>query len=624
MVNRMRYLGNKTKLLDFIDSVIKKYNIEGEIFADLFSGTSSVGDYFKDKYTIIANDYMGYASIIAKAKLLNSGSPEFKKFKRKYGISPYEWLNSRVYEPATEFFIYNNYTPIGDRMYFTEKNALKIDGMRIDIENLYKDEVISEAEYAFLIASLLESVLKVSNTSGTYQAFFKFWEQRSLKVFVIEPLEICEKELHGNNVIYNENTNKLVREIYGDIAYIDPPYTITQYTNSYHVLETITRYDSPSIFGKTGRRSNRELSGYSNKQKVASEFEDLFRQINFTHVLISYSNQSLISLEELVDIAKRFAVDGEVFVETSEYREYATNNASYKGSDGKLKEAIIYFRKNRQINKSPLNYSGSKDTLLPMIVKHLPKHIGTFVDAMGGAFNVGANIVAMNKVYYFEYNRYVYEIINMLVHNDSVEIIKEVETIVRDFGLVKKDKDAYLRLREHYNEKEKTAINLFVLQIYAFQNMIRYNSSQKMNTPVGNNEYCEGISERITNFAVRSPEHELIQGPYNIKNYREFPADTLFYFDPPYFITNAEYNDGKRGLEGWNANNEVELLAYLHEIDRAGYKFMLSNVVSHNGREHHLLLDWVKEHGYNMINVGKTGIKYPREEVVITNYDIYE
>ena len=80
MVKKTRYLGNKTTLLDFIESVIKKYNSEGEVFADLFSGTSSVGDFFKDKYTVIANDYMGYASVIAKAKLMNSGVPEFKKF----------------------------------------------------------------------------------------------------------------------------------------------------------------------------------------------------------------------------------------------------------------------------------------------------------------------------------------------------------------------------------------------------------------------------------------------------------------------------------------------------------------------------------------------------------------
>ena len=618
----MRYLGNKTKLLDFISRIIDKYHIEGETFADLFSGTSAVGDYFKDKYTIIANDYMGFAAVIARAKLFNETVPAFEKFVSRYDMSPFSWLNQRVYRPSDEFFIYQNYTPVGSRMYFTEKNALRIDGIRIDIENCYKEGLLSEAEYAFLVASLLESVMKISNTSGTYQAFFKFWEKRAEKDFCLEPLELCEKKLHGQNRVYNENTNLLTRKISGDIAYIDPPYTITQYTNSYHILETIARYDAPAIFGKTGRRRNRELSGYSNKQKVESEFEDLFRQIDFTHVLVSYSNQSLISLDRLIGIAERFAADGKVYVETSEYREYSTNNPSYKGAADGLKEALIYFRKNKQINKSPLNYSGSKDVMLPMIIKQLPKHVGTFVDAMGGAFNVGANIAAMEKVYYYEYNRYVYEIIEYLLKNDPAEVLDEIEKVIGKFNLKKKNKEAYLKFREYYNNVDRSPLNLFVLQIYAFQNMIRYNAHQQMNTPVGNNEYNEGTAERIKNFIVRSPEYELVQKPYNTIDYNAFPKDTVFYFDPPYFITNAEYNDGKRGLEGWTAKNEVELLSYLLELDRAGYRFMLSNCVSHNGKEHHMLLDWIRDHGYHLIEIGKTGIKYPRDEVLITNYEI--
>ena len=51
---------------------------------------------------------------------------------------------------------------------------------------------------------------------------------------------------------------------------------------------------------------------------------------------------------------------------------------------------------------------------------------------------------------------------------------------------------------------------------------------------------------------------------------------------------------------------------------------MLSNVVRHNGKVHHILLDWIEEHGFNMKVIGMTGIKYPREEVVITNYSIWE
>ena len=67
----MRYLGNKTKLLFFIEKVIDKYKITGDTFADLFAGTCSVGDYFKDRYKIIANDYMTFSAVISKAKLYN-------------------------------------------------------------------------------------------------------------------------------------------------------------------------------------------------------------------------------------------------------------------------------------------------------------------------------------------------------------------------------------------------------------------------------------------------------------------------------------------------------------------------------------------------------------------------
>ncbi len=619
----MRYLGNKSKLLGFIESVINKYHIEGETFADLFSGTSSVGDFFKDRFSIVSNDYMGFASVIAKAKLMNSDTPEFKTFKKKYRLDPFEWFNNMKYEPSLNFFVYQNYSPRGGRMYFTEENAIKIDGIRIDLEEMYKRGVLDEAEYSYLLASLLESTLKVSNTSGTYQAFFKFWEQRALKELTIEPLELCQKELHGVNSFYNINTNKLVRTIAGDIAYIDPPYTATQYTNSYHVLETIAKYDSPELFGKTGRRYNRELSGYSNVQRAIIEFEDLFRQLDFTHILISYSNQSIVSLEDMISLAKRFAVNGKVIVEQSEYREYSTNNASYKRNGENLKETIIYFKKDRSINKSPLNYSGSKDVIMPRIIKQLPKHVGTFVDAMGGAFNVGANIVALEKTVYAEYNNYVFDIIKKILDTDPESLISEVEAIVDKFGLHKKDKDAYINLRNYYNETDQSPINLFVLQIYAFQNMIRFNGSHKMNTPVGNNELSDGILDRIKDFHVKAPVYELKCCKYNTIDYSAFPKDTIFYFDPPYFITSAEYNDGKRGLDGWNANNEVELFAYILELSKAGYKFMLSNCVRHNGKVHHMLLDWVAEHNFNLIDLGKTGIKYPREEALITNFDVW-
>jgi len=621
----MRYLGNKQKLLPFIKKVINKYSIEGESFADIFAGSGSVGDFFKEQYQIISNDYMYFSTILNKAKLLNHTHPSFEVFKNKFGMEPFEWLNEQKYEPQDNYFIYHNYTPVGGRMYLTEVNALKIDGMRINIEELYKLGYFNEKEYVFLLASLIESVPKVSNTSGTYQAFFKFWESRAIKEFVLEPLEMNETHsVNQYNKVYNSNTNRLVRDISGDIAYIDPPYTTTQYTNSYHLLETVAKYDYPEIFGKTGRRLKRQLSGYSNKQQAIYEFEDLFRQLNFKHILVSYSNQSIIPLQELINLAKLFAIDNEVIVETNEYREYSTNNSSYKGEGEKLQEAIIYFKKNLDINKSPLNYSGSKDSLIPIIFKQLPKHVGTFVDVMGGAFNVGANVIAKDKVIYNEYNPYVFEIVEMIIKTDKEEIINNVTEIVDKFGLSKKNKDAYIALRNYYNNKDNSPINLFTLQIYAFQNMIRFNNSQKMNTPVGNNEFNEGTKERIRKFRINSPKFELRLGKYEELIIDDFPKDTLFYFDPPYFITNAEYNDGKRGLDGWNADKESTLLNFILSVHQKGFKFMLSNILEHGEKKHHLLNEWVQTHNFIINNIGKTGIKYPRTEVLITNYNIYD
>ena len=60
----MRYIGNKTRLLDEIDEFIKENNIKGKVFCDIFAGTGSVGDFFKDRYQIISNDFLTYTCFI--------------------------------------------------------------------------------------------------------------------------------------------------------------------------------------------------------------------------------------------------------------------------------------------------------------------------------------------------------------------------------------------------------------------------------------------------------------------------------------------------------------------------------------------------------------------------------
>ena len=61
----MKYIGNKTRLLEFIyDAVLDSGLPKNGTFVDLFSGTGSVGRYFKGKgYKVISNDFMTYSYV---------------------------------------------------------------------------------------------------------------------------------------------------------------------------------------------------------------------------------------------------------------------------------------------------------------------------------------------------------------------------------------------------------------------------------------------------------------------------------------------------------------------------------------------------------------------------------
>lgn len=173
----MRYIGNKEKILKEIEDTITQNKLDKKCksFFDAFSGTSTVGEYFKDRFKIIANDNLYLSYVISQAKL-NTPNGEYKLL----GINPFEYFNST--NENIEGFIYNNYSPGGSqRKYFSKENAAKIDFIRWKIEEWKQKQLITDEEYYFLIASLLESVSKVANVAGVYGAYLKNWDPRAVK-----------------------------------------------------------------------------------------------------------------------------------------------------------------------------------------------------------------------------------------------------------------------------------------------------------------------------------------------------------------------------------------------------------------------------------------------------------
>lgn len=101
----------------------------------------------------------------------------------------------------------------------------------------------------------------------------------------------------------------------------------------------------------------------------------------------------------------------------------------------------------------------------------------------------------------------------------------------------------------------------------------------------------------------------------------KFSKNTLFYFDPPYIITNATYNDGKRGFKGWDIIQEKLLLSFLDKINSNNQKFLLSNVMNHKGKVNELLLNWVQTNNYNIVKLRPHAGRYGnREKVLVKNY----
>ena len=83
----MKYIGNKTRLLEFIyDSMVKSNIPMNGVFCDIFSGTSSVAKFFKEKrFKIISNDFMTYSFIAQFVNVKMNKLPAFIKI-TDYGI----------------------------------------------------------------------------------------------------------------------------------------------------------------------------------------------------------------------------------------------------------------------------------------------------------------------------------------------------------------------------------------------------------------------------------------------------------------------------------------------------------------------------------------------------------
>lgn len=312
-----RYVGSKHKLIKWIFSIINK-ECEGNSFADVFAGTGIVSaiatKHFKE---IILNDFLYSNYTIYQAFF---GIGEWDQNKIDNIIKNY----NNIYGEDLED---NYFSKCFGGKYFSQNSSKIIGFIRENIEENKNN--LTEKEYHILIASLLYAVDKIANTVGHYDAYFK--KDFIKDDFFMKPIDPISVK---NVSIFREDTNILVKKIKVDIAYIDPPYNSRQYSRFYHVLETLTKWDKPKLYGVALKPEPENMSDYC-KTQAKNKFAELVKDINAKYLVVSYNNtydsksnssRNKITLQE---IEKILNTKGRTKIFEKSYRHFNAGNTNF-------------------------------------------------------------------------------------------------------------------------------------------------------------------------------------------------------------------------------------------------------------------------------------------------------
>lgn len=307
-VNRLNYIGSKFQLLDWLTECILTAtgwkSLSGKSVGDLLSGTGIVSYHFRKLgCKSFSNDAELYSSVISEAFALATYSGSIP------GII--ETLNKELDISSNltyTGYITTHYSPIGDRMFFTEENAKRIDYLRKRIAELdicYLDRI-------FLLASLLYSADSVSNVPAVYGCFLKDFKDKAKKKLVLKPIHTCTIPPVDGSQAFNSDILELASSLPElDLVYIDPPYNERQYSKNYFPLNMIAKdpealkYE-PELGGKTGIPQDCFISTFCKKKQVEDTFKKLCADLKSKFIVISYNSESLIEKDRMIELLGEF------------------------------------------------------------------------------------------------------------------------------------------------------------------------------------------------------------------------------------------------------------------------------------------------------------------------------
>jgi len=295
--------------------------------------------------------------------------------------------------------------------------------------------------------------------------------------------------------------------------------------------------------------------------------------------------------------------------------------------------------------RSPFFYVGDKYKLMPQLSELFPKNINTYIEPFVGGgssfLNSNGNSFLLNDI-----DSNVIDLHNEIgkYKDDSNELLNKLFAIIDYYGLscsyreinvpieLKKkyvktyysvyNKQAYLKMRDDFNKNQNDKLKLYLLLIYGFNHMIRFNKEGNFNLPVGNVDFNKNVYNALLNYLDFRRKNNI---EFKNMDYKKFILETKFntndyvFLDPPYLISMSEYN------KLWNKEKETELCSLLDTLNEKGIKFGITNLIYHKGNENTIFNEWSKKYivyeiKSNYISFNDNTIKNNSKEVFVTNY----
>ena len=338
------YIGNKRKLLPLIRQAIGATGLESGTLFDVFAGSGVVSRLAKSMgFRVIANDWEPYSEVINKVYIASNRPPEFSHLgglanaiSALNALPGYKGYIASHYCPADD----ENYDTSTERMFYTQENGRRIDAVRERIMQWRTDGSINADEESVLLAPLIYQASYCSNTSGVFKGFHNGWGgatktawYRIRSHLTLRPPLFLDNGLE--NLVFRQDATKLASEIECDIAYLDPPYNQHQYGSNYHLLNTVALWDKPQISTRISgngahdkaaiRRDWRTLrrSPYCYKRSALESFKDLIGRLRARYILVSYSTDGIMSVDDLLSSLARL---GALSVVRRQYKRYRVSS----------------------------------------------------------------------------------------------------------------------------------------------------------------------------------------------------------------------------------------------------------------------------------------------------------